>query len=100
MEYKVINNEKQLRFEIHEGDEIAYTEYKFYKKDIAFMHTVVPESMKNKGVGSALAAYAFHYAKQIKKQVMVYCPFVSSYMKRHPELRVQLDKEFHKGYGK
>ncbi|MES2141051.1 MAG: GNAT family N-acetyltransferase [Bacteroidota bacterium] len=97
MEYTVINNEKQMQFEIHEGDAIAHTEYRFYKKNIAFMHTVVPESMKNKGVGSALAAFAFQYAKEIEKQVMVYCPFVSSYMKRHPEVRVQLDKEFHQG---
>ena len=93
--YKIINNEQQMHFEIHEGDEIAFLEYRFYKKDIAFMHTLVPESMKGRGVASSLAAYAFQYAKEHKKPVMVYCPFVSSYIKRHPEVREQLDKEYH-----
>lgn len=98
MEYVVFNNEQQMRFEIHEGDNVGYLEYRFYKKNIAFMHTVVPESMKNKGIASALAVFAFQHAKAIGKKVMVYCPFVSSYMKKHPELREQLDKEFHQGY--
>ncbi|MEP6583356.1 MAG: GNAT family N-acetyltransferase [Ginsengibacter sp.] len=92
--YKVLNNEKLMHFEIHEGDEIALLEYRYYKKDIAFMHTEVPDKMGGKGVASALAAYAFEYAKQHKKPVMIYCPFVAAYLKRHPELKEQLDKEY------
>ena len=93
--YKIENNEKLMHFEIHEGDDIAYMEYRFYKNDIAFMHTEVPESMGGKGIASALAEYAFKFAKEHKKPVMVYCPFAASYLKRHPELREQLDKKFH-----
>ena len=93
--YKIVNNEKLMHFEIHEGDAIAYMEYRFYKNDIAFMHTEVPESMGGKGVASALAEYAFKFAKEHKRPVMVYCPFAAAYLKRHPELRGQLDKEFH-----
>lgn len=95
MEYKIINNEKILHFEIHEGDDTAFLEYRYYKKDIAFMHTEVPKSMEGKGVASALAQYAFNFAKELKKPVMVYCPFVAVYLKRHPELKEQLDKEYH-----
>lgn len=94
--YHIVHNEKQMHFEIHEGAAIAYLEYRFYKNDIAFMHTEVPDSLSGKGVASALAAYAFEYAKKIKKQVMVYCPFVGAYLKRHPELKDQLDKEYDK----
>ena len=93
--YKIGNNEKLMHFEIHEGDAIAYMEYRFYKNDIAFMHTEVPESMGGKGIASALAEYAFKFAKEHKRPVMVYCPFAASYLKRHPELREQLDKKFH-----
>jgi predicted GNAT family acetyltransferase len=84
-----------MHFEIHEGETIAFLEYRFHKKDIAFIHTEVPESMEGKGVGSALVKHAFEYARENNKPVMVYCPFVSTYMKRHPEVREQLDKEFH-----
>ena len=93
-QYQILNNEKLLHFEIYEGDSIAYLEYRYYKKDIAFMHTEVPDNMSGKGVASALAAYAFQYAKENKKPVMVYCPFVAAYLKRHPKLRDQLDKKY------
>jgi len=94
--YEVKNNLENLRFEIYENGDIAYLEYRYYKKDIAFMHTVVPKTLEGKGIASALAKYAFEYAKQEKKLVMVYCPFVGSYLKKHPELREQLDKQYSK----
>ena len=58
------------------------------------MHTEVPESMSGRGIASALAEYAFKFAKEHQKPVMVYCPFVGSYLKKHPELKEQLDKEY------
>jgi uncharacterized protein len=94
-EYSVVNNEKLMHFEIHQGSDIAFLEYRFYKKDIAFMHTQVPENMEGKGVASALASYAFKFAKEHNKPVMVYCPYVAVYLKRHPELNEQLDKQYH-----
>ncbi len=93
-EYKIINNKKLMHFEIHSENEIAFLEYRFYKNDIAFMHTEVPAVLEGKGVASALAQYAFQFAKEHKKPVMVYCPFVAAYLKRHPELKEQLDKEY------
>ncbi|MEP7229392.1 MAG: GNAT family N-acetyltransferase [Ginsengibacter sp.] len=92
--YKIVNNEKLMQFEIHDSDSIAFLEYRFYKKDIALMHTEVPDNMGGKGVASALAAYAFQYAEETKKPVMVYCPFVAVYLKRHPELKDQLDQQY------
>lgn len=92
----VTNNTDKQQFEIDLGEEIAYLSYRFYKKDIALMHTVVPESFKGQGLATALAEYAFAYAKSVKKPVMVYCPFVSKYVKKHPEVREQLDKEYHR----
>lgn len=93
----VTNNIEKLQFEIDLGEEIAYLSYRFYKKDIALMHTVVPESFKGRGLATALAEYAFAYAKSANKPIMVYCPFVSKYVKNHPEVREQLDKEYHRG---
>jgi predicted GNAT family acetyltransferase len=90
----ITNNEKQLQFEYREGNELAYLEYRFYKNDIAFMHTLVPESMGGKGIASALARYAFDHAKKLGKPVMVYCPFVSKFLKNHPEYTSQLDQQY------
>lgn len=92
---EIRNNEEKMQFEYSENGETARLEYRFYKKNIAMMHTVVPETMKGKGIASALARKAFEYAKEKKKLVMVYCPFVAAHVKRHPELRDQIDKEYH-----
>jgi len=62
--------------------------------DIAFMHTEVPEVLSGKGIAGALAVYAFKYAKENNLPVIVYCPFVKTYLKRHPEYNVQLDPKF------
>lgn len=91
---QIHHNEQQQQFEYRDGDHLATLTYRFYKKDIAFMHTEVPGALAGKGVGSALAAFAFEHAKKLNKKVMVYCPFVASYLKRHPELRDQLDKDY------
>lgn len=91
----IINNEYNLQFEFHQDGEIARLEYRFYKKDIAMMHTVVPESMQGQGVASALAEEAFAFAKAKNKRVMVYCPFVAKYVKKHPELSDQIDRDYH-----
>ncbi len=92
--YTVINNEIELQFEIHAADEVAYLEYRFYKKDIALMHTVVPDSLSGKGMASALAHHALEWAKEHGKPVMVYCPFVAAYLKRHPEYNGLIDKQY------
>lgn len=89
----IINNEKQMHFEVHEGDDIAFLEYRFNGNTIFFMHTEIPESMGGKGIASSLARYAFNYAKENGNPVKVYCPFVLTYLKRHPELTEQLEKE-------
>lgn len=93
----IIHNKEESHFEYMENGETAYLKYSIYKrKNLALVHTKVPESMKGKGVASALAEFAFSYAKKNNKMVMVYCPFVSSYLKKHTELREQLNPEFHR----
>ncbi len=94
-DYPIIHNETHMRFEIHEGDETAFLEFRFHDHKIALMHTLVPSSMEGKGIASALAQYAFAYAKEQQKPVMVYCSYVLSFLKRHPELHAQLDHDFH-----
>jgi len=96
MSYQVINNDKQQQFEIELDGEKATLLYRFYKKDIALMHTTVPKAMEGKGIASTLAIAAFDFAKAQKKPVMVYCPFVAKFLIKHPEYKGQLDQEYHK----
>src|SRR5215213_7284954 len=90
----VTNNETQQQFEVHMNNELAVLQYRFYKDDIALMHTDVPDELSGKGVASALAVYALEWAKEHEKKIIVYCPFVASYLKKHPEYDDLLDKNY------
>jgi predicted GNAT family acetyltransferase len=93
--HNITNNATNQRFEVLLPDgEYAYLEYRYYKKDIAFMHTFVPENHEGQGLAAALAVYAFNFAKNHKLPVMVYCPYVAGFLKRHPEYKEQLDKQY------
>lgn len=90
----ILNNEKEQQFQVRMDGEIAFLEYRFYKGDIALMHTQVPDNLSGKGIASALAEYALNYARKNKMPVMVYCPFVGSYLKKHPEHGDLVDKKY------
>ena len=90
----ITNNEKEQQFQVRVDGEMAYLEYRFYKGDIALMHTEVPDGLGGRGIASALAEYAFRYARDHKMPVMVYCPFVGGYLKKHPEHMELLDKKY------
>ncbi len=92
--YIVNNNEKTQRFQIHEAGELAYLEYRYFKNDIALMHTFVPEVLEGKGMASTLAHYALEWAKENQKPVIVYCPFVAAYLKKHTEYNSIIDKNY------
>jgi uncharacterized protein len=93
-QYTVDNNEQSQRFEIHKGEELAYLEYRYYKNDVALMHTFVPQQLEGKGVASTLAHYALEWAKEHQKGVIVYCPFVAAYLKRHAEYNSIINKNY------
>ena len=44
-QYAVINNEASQQLEVWIAGEAATLTYRYYKKDIAFMHTTVPAAM-------------------------------------------------------
>jgi len=90
----ITNNETQQQFQISLDEELATLQYRFYKHDIALMHTEVPEKLSGRGLASALAKYGLEWAKEHNKKVMVYCPFVASYLKKHPEYNFLIDKSY------
>jgi len=86
MQESITNNEQLLHFEtkLEDGD-FAFVEYRWHKEVLVIMHTWVPEKYEGKGIAGALAKFALEYARNKKLQLLVYCPYVKGYMKRHPE---------------
>jgi uncharacterized protein len=81
----VTNNEAEMQFEAAVGGSKAVMVYRWYHGDLAIMHTDVPQEGRGKGYSDALAEYAIAFARQRNIRLKVYCVFMQSYMKRHPE---------------
>ncbi len=64
---------------------MLFIEYRWHKTDLVLMHTLVPEGHEGKGIAGALAKFAPEYARDNKLPLLLYCPYVKAYMKRHPE---------------
>jgi uncharacterized protein len=50
--------------------ELATLQYRFYKNDVALMHTHVPEELKGRDL-PLLANYGLEWAKKYNRKVMV-----------------------------
>jgi predicted GNAT family acetyltransferase len=94
LENPIVDNKKLMRFETEIDGEFAYVDYRFYKEDIALMHTFVPEFARGKGIAFSLAKFALESVKEQNLKLMVYCPYIARYIKRHPEYNALLDKQY------
>ena len=82
---EVVHNPAQKRFEMQLGDQIAIVKYVLGSKEIIFTHTEVPAEYEGKGIASKIAKVAVEYAKAQGLRIRSFCPYMSAYIKRHPE---------------
>ena len=73
------------RFTADTGFGEASLEYMRDRKRIIFTHTGVPPEAEGKGIGAALAKAGLDYARSEGLTVRPMCPFVASYIERHPD---------------
>lgn len=78
---EVTHNESAHRFE-HGA---AHLDYVRRGERVIMTHTEVPEEFEGKGVGSSLARTALDWAREQGLKVVPHCPFVETWVKRHPE---------------
>ncbi|MDX1417748.1 MAG: GNAT family N-acetyltransferase [Candidatus Promineifilaceae bacterium] len=86
-EVDVLNNKEANRFEIHLGGKTAFAHYQLRNTTIIFDHTVVPPDLSGQGIGSKLIRAALDYAREQQLTVIPACPFVSAFIRQHPEYR-------------
>jgi predicted GNAT family acetyltransferase len=74
------------RFEARAGGVLAgYLEYVLKRGRLALVHTEVLTEFEGRGVGGALARFALDDARRRELLVIAICPFVRSWLERHPE---------------
>jgi len=76
------------RYEARIGGELAgILEYVEKRGRLALSHTEVLPAFEGRGVASRLAKFGLDEARRRELGVIVICPFVRSYIERHPEER-------------
>lgn len=81
----IIHNEQAKRFETSIDGHTGYISYQEREDALVYDHTIVPQELGGRGVGSALVKHALNYARENDKKVVPQCSFVAAYIEKHPE---------------
>jgi predicted GNAT family acetyltransferase len=85
-EIRVTDNPEEHRYEAWVGEDVrGFLDYHLQPGLMTIMHTEVDRAAEGKGVGSALAAGALDDIRRRGLSILVVCPFVRAYLRRHPE---------------
>ena len=90
----LVHEPEESRFAAYVDDELAgLIDYRLRHGSYLLMHTEVPEVFEGKGIGSALVKFAFQEIAAEEVKLVPICPFIRSYLKRHPEHGALVDEE-------
>lgn len=84
---EVTRNTDRTRWEAHlEGELAGFAEYQLTDELYVFTHTEVDPKFEGKGAGSALVRTALDEIRaEGTRKVLPICPFVKSWILRHPD---------------
>ena len=91
---QVHDNEAAHRFEIRVDGHLAVLEYERAGDRMTMTHTKVPPAIEGRGIAGRLAQAALDDARHHNLIVVPVCPFVRSYVKRHPEYLPLIEPEY------
>lgn len=78
-------NEDKSRYEaVVDGQVAGFVTYEVKGDDVDLTHTIVEDAFEGQGVGSALAKGALDDVREQGKGVIPTCPFIKSYIEKHP----------------
>ena len=82
--HAVHDNRAAHRLEIEVGGSVAYAEYQLAPGTITFTHTLVPEALRGRGIGTELVEAGIALAKERALKLVPVCPFFVAYLRSHP----------------
>jgi uncharacterized protein len=81
----VRDDPRASRFELRVNGVLAgYVTYRDGRSGRAFEHTVITTEYQGMGLASQLIRYALDEARATGRNVLPFCPFVRSFIQRHP----------------
>lgn len=86
-EYKLSDNKAEKRYEMPVDGFVGIIEYIKTKDEVYLTHTEVPTQLEGKGIGSEMVKQALEDIERQGLRLVPLCPFVATYLRRHPEWR-------------
>jgi predicted GNAT family acetyltransferase len=83
----VRNNESAARYELQVDQRTAVATYRLKGDVMTFIHTEVRPELRRQRVAARLIAGAPEDGRAHGWKFRTICPFVTSYVERHPEVR-------------
>jgi predicted GNAT family acetyltransferase len=81
------DNVASHRFELEVEGHIAFVAYKRERGIVTLVHTEVPKVLAGRGIGGKLAKGVLDLLRANGAKIVVECPFIASYIEKHPEYR-------------
>jgi len=81
----VTHNEEAQRFEMLVDGLRALLTYRRFPDRIVLVHTEVPQPLEGHGLAAKLSRFALDFARANHLRVVSLCPYVSSFIRKHPE---------------
>jgi glutathione peroxidase len=82
---QVIDHPDRQRYELEVEGQIAFIDYQRSAGVVTMTHAKVPAQLNGRGIGSALVKGALELARAQNERVIPVCPFIATYIQRHPE---------------
>lgn len=84
--HEVRHNPAAQRFEVNVDGLLCRADYRLHAGTMMLVHTEVPPHLEGQGIASALVKAAFQHARENGLDVLPVCSYVSSWVRRHPEV--------------
>ena len=84
----VTDNPAASRYELHVGGELAgFVTYQLRQHDtvISLLHTEVEPAFQGAHLATHLARYSLDDARERGLAVLPFCPYITSWIKKHPD---------------
>jgi predicted GNAT family acetyltransferase len=83
----VVDNSAARRYEMDVDGQSAFISYRRSSGVVTLLHAQVPPERSGHGLGSKLAQGALQLARMQGLKVVPRCPFIASYIHKHPEFQ-------------
>jgi predicted GNAT family acetyltransferase len=93
LELEFADNPDRNRYEARLGTRVVgWSEYTPADGRITFVHTIVARSLEGRGIAGRLVQWALDDVRARGLRIVVECPYVASFLRRHAEYGELVDR--------